>query len=60
MKVYNEDYGYIEKEELRQIRLEEKKENFVMKKQRNKNEETANKEILRCKKYQTTLDDKTH
>ena len=34
MKVYNEDYGYIEKEKLRQIRLEEKKEYFEMKKQR--------------------------
>jgi len=60
MRVYDDYYGYIDKEKLRQIRLEEKKENFVMKKQRNKNEESANKEILRCKKYQTTLDDKTH
>ena len=31
-----DDYGYIDKEKLRQIRLEEKKEYFEMKKQRNK------------------------
>ena len=36
MKVYDEDYGYIDKEKLRLIRLEEKKEYFEMKKQRNK------------------------
>ena len=36
MKVYDEDYGYIEKEKLRQIRLEEKKEYLEIKKQRNK------------------------
>lgn len=36
MKVYDDYYGYIDKEKLRQIRLEEKKEYFEMKKQRNK------------------------
>jgi len=36
MKVYDEDYGYIEKEKLNQIRLEEKKEYLEIKKQRDK------------------------
>lgn len=36
MKVYDEDYIYIEKEKLSKIRLEEKKEYLEMKKQRNK------------------------
>ena len=60
MRVYNYYYGYIDKEKLRQIRPKEKKEYFEMKKEKNKNEESADKEILKCKRHKTTLCDKIH